>query len=114
MLREATIRRVEKPWGHEYIIEIGDELKLKVIHVKHEQCTSMQYHDEKVEMLFPCEGNGRIVEQDGVTTANAVTGTTIEPGFLHQVIGELLYLEVCVGGDDDIHRVNDSYGRADA
>lgn len=113
MLREATVRIVEKPWGCERIVELGDGLKIKMITINTGHATSVQMHRKKVEILFPLKGTGVIDRMNYIEPEPDVNdiGKIVLPDVMHQVTGPLTYLEVTVGSDDDIIRFNDKYGR---
>lgn len=113
-LRSATVRIVEKPWGCERIVELGDGLKIKMITINAGHATSVQMHRQKVEILFPLKGTGVIDRMNYVESEDEAkdAGKIVLPDVMHQVTGPLTYLEVTVGSDDDIIRFADQYGRS--
>jgi mannose-6-phosphate isomerase len=116
---EATVRRVEKPWGYELIFAETDRYVGKVLHIHAGQALSLQYHERKDETFFVAKGSMElIVEENGsLTTRRLTAGDSyrVVPPTRHRMIGgadgcELF--EVSTPELDDVVRVEDLYGRA--
>lgn len=101
-----------RPWGTMYYLTIG-ELQIKVIKCYEGERTSLQYHNEKIEVIIPLEGKGNIIVDDNIVICDRPgTPIFITPKTHHQVIGPLLYLEIETNDRDlDTIRVQDDYGR---
>src|SRR5262249_25504028 len=51
-LREASVRTVDKPWGHELIWAHTDRYVGKLLHIKKGESLSLQYHRKKDETIM--------------------------------------------------------------
>lgn len=87
---------IPKNWGKEEIIEENEHYRIKIITVDSGCRTSLQYHDEKIETHIYLDG--KIIH--------------IPPKMVHRICGPATLIEVCHGVDEDIHRLEDDYGRA--
>ena len=86
---------IEKNWGKEEIVEKNEHYTIKVITVNPGCRTSLQFHDEKIEThIYP---DGKIIH--------------IPPKMVHRICGPTTVIEVSHGVDEDIHRLEDDYGR---
>lgn len=116
LLREAVharIQHVEKPWGREYVLRIGDAL-LKVIQVNEGGRTSLQHHERKREVIFVLGGDGVVEgthDQRPDLRDRPSRPYLVVPGQMHRSVGPLLLLEITTDDDDDVVRHRDDYGR---
>jgi mannose-6-phosphate isomerase-like protein (cupin superfamily) len=108
----------QRPWGQfENLLDV-DYCKVKVITIKPGQAPSYQYHFKRSEVYVIVQGKALICLDD-VETEHNVGDTVLVPVLVkHRVtnIGDedLIFIEVQHGeyfGEDDIVRVDDSYGR---
>jgi mannose-6-phosphate isomerase-like protein (cupin superfamily) len=115
-------QRVEKPWGHELIWALADDYAGKLLAVKAGQKLSLQFHRQKDESWYLLEGRAE-VEFGGpgekVTTSEVVVpgaAFRIRPGTVHRIraLEDTVMLEVSTPHLDDVVRLEDQYGRADA
>ena len=86
---------INKPWGHEFIIDEYVRWTVKVLHVEKDHRTSLHYHAEKFEVIFYLEGSFEV----------------LPPLVIHRFVGPIDVLEVSIGDDKDIVRLEDDYGR---
>lgn len=116
---EGTLhRKVHRPWGWYDIIDEGARFKVKRIQVKQGASLSLQKHAHRAEHWVVIKGVAEITNGDQILTLTENQSTYIPPGTLHRLSnpGEmpLEIIEVQSGsyvGEDDIVRVEDSYGR---
>lgn len=110
VLQAASIRKVDKPWGTEVIVDAGAFL-LKLVEVREGARTSLQHHERKDEVqmiLFTDSGSG-------VAVWPVVHGerevVRVPPGRVHRTIGPCVLLEVTTPENDDVVRHEDDYDR---
>lgn len=111
---------VRKPWGHEVIWAHTERYVGKILHINRGESLSYQYHrvkDETVRLL-----NGAMemdLETNGVKTKITLRPGDclhIIPGMKHRMIAveSCDVLEVSTPELDDVVRLEDRYGRAEA
>ncbi len=115
-------QRVEKPWGWELIWALADDYCGKLLFVKAGQALSLQYHEVKDESWYIQDGRARL-ELGTVGESNSSVDEIgpgecfrFRPGTVHRVtaIEDTLIVEVSTPQLDDVVRLEDTYGRADA
>ncbi len=111
-------RKVHRPWGWYDSIDEGDRFKVKRIQVKPGASLSLQRHTHRAEHWVVIKGVAEITNGDQVLTLTENQSTYIPPGGVHRLAnpGSVLLeiIEVQSGsyvGEDDIERLEDSYGR---
>jgi mannose-6-phosphate isomerase len=109
---------VEKPWGHELILERNDDFVIKRILLLAGHRSSLQRHDRKREWVAVESGTIELTtgtDLDALATATLTAGDVyrVAPGTIHRVlaVADATILEVATPGDDDIVRLDDDYGR---
>ncbi|MBI3183312.1 MAG: cupin domain-containing protein [Myxococcales bacterium] len=113
-----TVRRVEKPWGHELIWAHTDRYVGKVLHVKQGHKLSLQYHHRKDETIHLQSGRLVLVvdEGGGLFERELSPGESyhIRPMTKHRMVAlsDCDILEVSTPELDDVVRLEDAYGRA--
>ena len=117
-VREASQRRVEKPWGHELRWAITDRYLGKLIHVNKGHQLSLQYHVQKDETIFIASGLLDLVLEDDAGTLHVHRMTPsmsarVRPGRRHRFIAveDTELFEVSSPEIDDVVRLEDTYGR---
>jgi mannose-6-phosphate isomerase len=113
-------RIVEKPWGHELIWAHTDRYVGKVLHIKKGESLSYQYHrvkDETIRLL------GGAMSMD-LETEGTKSRVSLKPGDCLHIVPDMKHrmiavedcdvLEVSTPELDDVVRLEDRYGRADA
>lgn len=111
----------ERPWGSFTVLEDASSHKVKRIVVRPGQRLSYQLHHQRAEHWIVVAGTA-VVTLDGVDHAVQPGGAIdIAMGTAHRVQNpgteDLVFIEVQLGayfGEDDIVRLDDDYGRADA
>lgn len=112
---------MEKPWGHEIWWAETDAYAGKLLHVEAGHQLSLQLHREKDETSYLLSGRLRLIRG---ASAEALHEQEIEPGFVWRVrpgtvhcieaVEDSVVLEVSTPQLDDVVRLQDRYGRADA
>jgi mannose-6-phosphate isomerase len=117
----AETRRIEKPWGWELIWAETDLYVGKLLFVRAGQALSLQYHERKDEAWLVHEGRAslEVGELGGaLQTLEIGPGDAFHyrPGTVHRItaVEDTLVLEVSTPHLDDVVRIDDRYGRADA
>jgi mannose-6-phosphate isomerase-like protein (cupin superfamily) len=120
-VQEREPRRVEKPWGYELWWADTDAYAGKLLHVEAGHRLSLQLHREKDETSYVLSGRLRLtwgpsaedLEEQEIGPGHA---WRVTPGTVHSIeaIEDSVVLEVSTPHLDDVVRLQDSYGRADA
>ena len=115
----TTHTRVYRPWGHYQNVDSGAGYRVKQIVVKPGAKLSMQYHNHRAEHWVVVEGVARVTNGDEVFELSANQSTYIPLGTKHRLENPadqpLRLVEVQTGNlisEDDIVRLEDTYGRA--
>ncbi len=118
-LPQATLhRRVARPWGWYDSIDMGERFQVKRIGVKPGASLSLQKHHHRAEHWIVVQGTAEVTNGDKVCLLSENQSTYIPIGAIHRLHNpgklELEMIEVQSGsylGEDDIVRLEDSYGR---
>ena len=114
------VTRVEKPWGYELHWAKTDRYVGKVIHVNAGHALSLQYHNQKDETILLWAGKMLFEWQEGETLAQHEMKPGdrfhIRPKTIHRMtaIEDSDIIEVSTPELDDVVRLQDRYGRAQA
>ncbi len=108
-----------RPWGHYKVLMEDYTYKIKEITINAGQKLSLQYHQHRTEDWIIVKGKGiAIVNLEQITLSEG-NHVQILPFQVHRAINDstepLVFIEVQRGsylGEDDIRRLEDSYGRA--
>lgn len=110
-----------RPWGTFTVLDEGDGFKVKRIEVLPGKRLSYQKHAQRAEHWFVVEGTAKVTLDGSEILVEAGRAIDIPRGAAHRVEnpGEvnLLFVEVQRGdylGEDDIVRLEDDFGRAEA
>ena len=121
-----NIEKVERPWGYYMVLIEEKDYKVKQFVVHPGKRLSLQKHLKRSEHWQVVRGNAIVTVG---TEINKLTPVTIVPGgyidipleAYHRVenmgVEDLIIVEVQMGeyvGEDDILRIEDDYGRAQA
>jgi len=113
-----TVRRVEKPWGHEVIFAHTGRYAGKLLRVEAGHALSLQYHERKEETLYLASGHCEfVVEEDGAMISRQLGPGDcyhVLPGTKHRMIAGpqgCEFIEVSSPELDDVVRLEDLYGR---
>lgn len=117
----VTLESAERPWGSWHTIDDGQGYKVKRIHVNPGQSLSYQTHRFRSEHWIVIFGVATCVVDGETLVAGPGESIDVATGAPHRIMNkhseELIIIEVQQGaytGEDDICRLEDSYGRADA
>ena len=117
-MERAAVKRVEKPWGHELIWAHTDRYVGKVLHVKAGHALSLQYHEQKDEVIHVLRGRMKFFagpSQDALEEIELSEGESfhITPGTVHRMeaVTDVDMLEASTPELTDVVRLEDRYGR---
>jgi mannose-6-phosphate isomerase len=127
--REATVIPAEgvavvpKPWGEERWFARTEHYAGKILILKKGHRLSLQYHEEKHEVQYVESGRIRYtlgsIDRPGEydeMTVEAGTTVVLPPGAIHRMeaLEDARFFEVSTPELEDIVRLEDDYGRAQA
>ncbi len=114
----ALHRKVARPWGWYDTIDTGERFKVKRIQVNPGASLSLQRHAKRAEHWVVVKGVAEVTCGDKVITLLENESTYIPLGETHRLSNPgkvpLEIIEIQSGvylGEDDIERLEDSYGR---
>ena len=117
---EGSYDRAEKPWGYFETLMETNTSKVKLLYVLPGERLSLQKHKHRSETWYVVHGAAKVTKDNERFTMETGDSVIIEKNQLHRLenLGDipLQIIEVQTGsyfGEDDIIRVEDSYGRAD-
>ncbi|MBT8540445.1 mannose-1-phosphate guanylyltransferase/mannose-6-phosphate isomerase [Polynucleobacter paneuropaeus] len=112
-------RKVSRPWGWYDSVDEGERFKVKRIQVKPGASLSLQMHHHRAEHWIVVKGTAEITNGDQVIILTENQSTYIPQGQKHRLVNPgktpLEIIEVQSGGylgEDDIVRLEDTYGRS--
>jgi len=116
---EASLHtEVHRPWGSYQTIDLGPRFQVKRLSVKPGAKISLQKHAQRAEHWVVVQGIARVTRDEDVLTLRENMSAYIPVGCVHRLENpgtEMLHIvEVQSGsylGEDDIVRLEDSYGR---
>ena len=115
----TTHLTVYRPWGNYQVLAQAEQFQVKRIVVNPGGVLSRQYHHHRAEHWIVVRGTARITNGDKVFLLGEDESTYIPLGVVHRLenpgVLPLELIEVQSGsylGEDDIVRLEDSYGRA--
>tara|TARA_B110000003_G_C16653104_1_gene535184 strand:+ start:1032 stop:1376 length:345 start_codon:yes stop_codon:yes gene_type:complete len=113
------MKRIEKPWGYEELIEHNEKYVLKRLFMKKDNRCSLQYHDYKHETLYVVTGLLKLTVGTSMETLDTVElhpgdSYVLTPKTIHRMEGlvDTLYLESSTPELEDVVRLEDDYGRS--
>ncbi len=113
------MRRIEKPWGHEFVWAETDRYVGKILHVRAGCRLSLQYHKVKDETMLLQSGEIELLLEDenGDLVARRLrpgVSVHIPPGRRHRLtaITDADVIEVSTAELEDVVRISDDHGRA--
>jgi mannose-6-phosphate isomerase len=115
---DGSVRRVDKPWGHELIWVVTDRYVGKMIAISAGRRLSLQYHEQKDESIYVLTGRLRLhLEDEGgsMTVRELGPGDSarVPVGRRHrfEAVDDVELIEVSTPELDDVVRVEDDFGR---
>ena len=110
---------INKPWGHEKIVEKNDLYVVKELYVRSGHKLSLQYHNKKIETLFLVAGDGYIQYKERGKLVfhrpHDLVPKFIGRKMVHRIGAgkrDALFVEVSSIELDDLVRLEDDYVRA--
>lgn len=117
----VDVKRIEKPWGHELVFAATERYCGKVIFVKAGEQLSLQFHKTKDETIYTLSGRAEFEIGDpggplDVEVVGPGRAFHLAAGTVHRIraLDDTTLLEVSTPELDDVVRLEDRYGRADA
>ena len=114
MISINKIKKIEKPWGYEEILETSPKYTVKRLFMKKGHQCSFQYHEYKQETVTGVSGNLTIFWGDSEIILRPGESITLKPFQKHRMIAkdeDCLYMECSTSELDDVVRIQDDYGR---
>jgi len=111
------MKTIKKPWGYEKIWAITDKYVGKLIHINEGKQLSLQYHKVKDESVYVLTGKLTIILKSGSVILEEGASYRIVPNEIHRFAakdGMVEIIEVSTPELNDIVRLEDDYGRANA
>ena len=109
---------IEKPWGHEELLEHNEHYVMKRLFMKAGHRCSLQYHNEKHETFIVLSGKlkfyvGASVDSIEEKILTAGDYYVVPPGLIHRMEGieDSFYVEASTTQLDDVVRLKDDYSR---
>lgn len=116
---KTSLEQASPPWGHWEVLLAEEEYKVKRITVLPGQMLSYQKHAHRDEHWFAVKGQGVITLEGRKIFLNPGEAVDIPAGSAHRAANQdrepFVFIEIQRGsylGEDDIVRLEDSYGRA--
>ena len=114
-----TVKKVDKPWGHELHFAVTDRYVGKVLFIKAGESLSLQYHRKKDESVYVQSGRLQLtIDEEGGKLVEKSLGpgeaVHIAPGTRHRFAADVdtTLFEVSTTELEDVVRLEDRYGRA--
>lgn len=103
-----------RPWGWFVLLMRTPFAWVKVLRVRDGHRTSLQWHALRREYWMSLASGGAATVGHQELRLFALMPVVVERGRWHRVTGPALIVEVAWGvpDEDDVHRVDDDYGRA--
>jgi mannose-6-phosphate isomerase-like protein (cupin superfamily) len=115
----SQVKRQDKPWGHEELFALVDgKFCGKAIHVTQGHALSLQYHEQKEEVISVQSGRLQCevgLSEDALEVFELLPGESVHlrPGVRHRVTAlvDTVMLEASTTQLHDVVRLEDRYGR---
>ncbi len=106
-------RTVDKPWGREDWLIVGERIVMKRLVVEGGHRFSLQYHERKEEAWLFVRGRGSATVGDETVDLAPGLVVYVRPGTVHRIQADetLEFIEVSTPELDDVVRLEDDYGR---
>jgi mannose-6-phosphate isomerase-like protein (cupin superfamily) len=107
---------VDKPWGLEEWLAVGERVAMKRIIVRAGRRLSLQLHREKEEIWLLLRGRARVRFGDAEGEIGAGDVLHLPPNTVHRIeaLAEVEFIEASTAELADVVRIEDDYGRRDA
>ena len=105
----------QRPWGEFETLITNSYCTIKLMTIKAGHRTSLQAHDERTELFYLISGQCKVQLLEQTTLLNPKNQITIPKMWWHRItaIKDSIILELSTGtfNEEDIHRIQDDYGR---
>jgi mannose-6-phosphate isomerase-like protein (cupin superfamily) len=112
------MKTIDKPWGKEEVLELGDRYMVKRLTMWKDHRCSLQFHRIKRETIYVLSGRLRIcfgLDQQNLESRVFEVGEslTLPTGVIHRMeaVEDCVYLEASTPEMDDVVRLADDYQR---
>ena len=116
-----VLEKSERPWGRYEVLQESPSHKVKCIWVLPGKRVSYQRHKFRAEHWFIVAGDAEVTIDGAVRGITAGDSVDIGIGVSHRIANvgttDVIFVEVQTGtyfGEDDIERLEDDFGRANA
>ena len=82
---ESPINYVVKPWGHEYRLNLSDNLCITFLIINSGSRTSLHCHPEKLTSLVCINGEGKINFLNNSINFGKMNSFIVRTGLFHQI-----------------------------
>lgn len=108
------LRVVEKPWGREEWLSVGERIVLKRLILLAGHRFSLQYHEKKEEVWLFVKGRARVRFGDAEETIGPGDVIHVPVGTIHRIeaIEDIELIEASTPELTDVVRVEDDFGRS--
>lgn len=117
----AQLEHDERPWGSYTVLQEAEHHKVKHILVRPGRRLSYQTHERRAEHWFIVQGSGEVTLNGAKQHVGVGDTVDVALRMAHRIENtgseDLVFIEVQHGdyfGEDDIVRLEDDFGRADA
>jgi len=106
-------RLVDKPWGREEWLVVGERIVMKKLVVSSGHRLSLQYHEQKEEAWLLLSGRARVRYAEAEEELGSGAVVHVPPGTVHRIeaVEDVVFLEVSTPELDDVVRIDDDFGR---
>lgn len=112
-IRGEILERIDKPWGHEEILERNSRYAMKTLHIRAGEELSLQYHEIKHETIYCASGKGSIMVDNEVKGLSPGAYVVVPPAAKHKIraVENLVLVEASTPELEDVVRLKDKHGR---
>ena len=106
------MKKINKPWGSEEIIELNKKFCVKKIYMKKKHRCSLQFHKKKIETITALKGNLHIQIKSKNIILKPYQSITIKPYTKHRMYAKntnCIYMESSTTELKDVVRLEDDY-----
>ncbi len=112
-VRGETLERIDKPWGHEEVLERNAKYAMKTLHIRAGEELSLQYHEVKHETIYCVSGKGSIMVDGNITGLAPGVHVVVPPTAQHKIraVDDMILIEASTPELEDVIRIKDKHGR---
>jgi mannose-6-phosphate isomerase-like protein (cupin superfamily) len=107
------MKRIEKPWGHEEWLVVGQRVCMKRLVIAAGKRFSLQFHEVKEEAWLFTRGHGVVTLGDRTLECRPGDVLHVRPGVVHRIEAkdEIELIEASTPELEDVVRLADDFGR---